>query len=302
MDQASPSPTSGDDAPLARGRVIVRSGLFRRLDTAPRVTQVCAPAGSGKTVLVRSWISESGIGDRVAWLAVDGREQDPRQFWLSAVAALRATIHGAALVRPLTAAPDLDGWAIVERLLRDLAPLGDRLWMVIDDVHDLRSAEVTRQLQLLIMRAPRQLRFVLATRRELRMGLQRLRLAGEVGDIRAEDLRFSLSEAREMFNAAGVQLPESALGLLYARTEGWAAGLRLAALSLSGRPDPELFAAEFSGSDRMVADYLLAEVLERQSDHVRQLLLRTSLLERVNGELADLLTGEPGEQVVVAEP
>ena len=109
------------------------------------------------------------------------------------------------------------------------------------------------------------------------MGLHRLRLDGDVGDIRAEDLRFSLSEAREMFNAAGVQLPEPALGLLYDRTEGWAAGLRLAALSLSGRPDPERFAAEFSGSDRMVADYLLAEVLERQSDHVRQLLLRTSL-------------------------
>ena len=301
MDQASPSPTGGDDASLARGRVIVRSGLFHQLETAPRVTQVSAPAGSGKTVLVRSWISESGIGDRVAWMAVDGRDQDPRHFWLSAVAALRGTTHGAALVQPLTAAPDLDGWEIVERLLRDLAPLGDRLWMVIDDVHDLKSVEVTRQLQLLIMRAPRQLRFVLVTRRELRMGLHRLRLDGDVGDIRAEDLRFSLSEAREMFNAAGVQLPEPALGLLYDRTEGWAAGLRLAALSLSGRQDPDRFAAEFSGSDRMVADYLLAEVLERQSDHVRQLLLRTSLLERVNGELADLLTGEAGGERILQD-
>jgi LuxR family maltose regulon positive regulatory protein len=301
MDQASPSPTGDEDAPLARGGVIRRRGLFNQLDTAPRVTQVSAPAGSGKTVLVRSWITESGIGNRVAWVAVDGREQDPRHFWLSVVAALRGTTQGASTVQALTAAPDLDGWAIVERLLRDLAPLSDRIWMVIDDVHDLKSVEVTQQLQLLIMRAPRQLRFVLVTRHELRMGLHRLRLEGEVADIRAQDLKFSLSEAQEMFNAAGVQLPESALGLLYDRTEGWAAGLRLAALSLSGRQDPERFAAEFSGSDRMVADYLLAEVLERQSEPVRQLLLRTSLLERVNGELAELLTGEAGGERILQD-
>ena len=208
--------------------------------------------------------------------------------------ALRQTAPGSALVRPLTAAPDLDGWAIVERLLKDLAPLEDRLWLVIDDVHELGPAEALRQLELLVMRAPPELRFVLATRHDVRLGLHRLRLEGELTEIRAGDLRFTLAEARELFAAAGVELPEPALAVLHERTEGWAAGLRLAALSLAGHPDPERFAAEFSGSERTVAEYLLAEVLERQSEEVRRLLLRTSVLERVNGELADLLTGDSG--------
>ena len=120
-------------------------------------------------------------------------------------------------------------------------------------------------------------------------------------EIRAADLRFTLDEARVLFAAAGVELPGSALTLLHARTEGWAAGLRLAALSLAGHPDPERFAAEFSGSERTVAEYLLAEVLERQSQEVRRLLLRTSILERVSGELADLLTGGSGGERILQD-
>ena len=131
------------------------------------------------------------------------------------------------------------------------------------------------------------------------MGLHRLRLEGELTEIRAADLRFSLAEARALFAAAGVELAGPALGMLYERTEGWAAGLRLAALSLAGHPDPDRFAAEFSGSERTVAEYLLAEVLDRQSEQVRRLLLRTSVLERVNGELADLLTGVSGGERVL---
>ena len=171
---------------------------------------------------------------------------------------------------------------------------------MVDDVHELGSAEALRQLELLLMRAPPELRFVLATRHDVRLGLHRLRLEGELTEIRADDLRFTLAEARALFEAAGVELPEPALALLHERTEGWAAGLRLAALSLAGHPDPERFAAEFSGSERTVAEYLLAEVLERQSEQVRRLLLRTSVLERVNGELADLLTGGSGGERVLA--
>ena len=137
-------------------------------------------------------------------------------------------------MRALTAAPDLDGWAMVERLLKDLAPLADRLWLVIDDMHELGSAEALAQLELLVMRAPPELRFVLATRHDLRLGLHRLRLEGELTEIRAADLRFTLAEARELLTAAGVALPEPALAMLHERTEGWAAGLRLAALSLAG--------------------------------------------------------------------
>ena len=161
-------------------------------------------------------------------------------------------------------------------------------------MHELRSADALAQLELLVMRAPPELRFVLATRHDLRLGLHRLRLEGELTEIRAADLRFTQAEARELLAAAGVALPAPALAMLHERAEGWAAGLRLAALSLAGHQDPERFAAEFSGSERTVADYLLAEVLERQPGEVRRLLLRTSVLERVSGPLADVLTGGSG--------
>ncbi|HEV3289954.1 MAG TPA: hypothetical protein VG123_13250, partial [Streptosporangiaceae bacterium] len=225
----------------------------------------------------------------------------PQHFWLSVVGALRRTTPGSALVQALTPAPDLDGWAVVERLLKDLTPLADRLWLVIDDVHELRSAEALAQLELLVMRAPPELRFVLATRHDLRLGLHRLRLEGELSEIRTADLQFTQAEARELLTAAGVALPGPALAMLHERAEGWAAGLRLAALSLAGHEDPERFAAEFSGSERTVADYLLAEVLERQPDEVRRLLLRTSVLERVSGPLADALTGGSGGERMLAE-
>ena len=172
---------------------------------------------------------------------------------------------------------------------------------MLDDLHELSSPEAHQQLELLIMRAPPALRFVLVTRHDLRLGLHRLRLSGDLTEIRAADLRFSATEARALFDAAGVPLSGSALAALHERTEGWAAGLRLAALSLAGHPDPERFAAEFAGSERTVAEYLLAEVLERQPEEVRRLLLRTSILDRVNGELADLLTGGSGGERVLQE-
>src|SRR5262249_3670454 len=173
----------------------------------------------------------------------------------------------------------------------DLAPLEDRVWLVVDDAHEL-GGDALRQLELLILRAPPGLRFVLATRHDVRLGLHRLRLEGELAEVREPDLRFTVAEASELFGAAGVDVPDPAP--LVERTEGWAAGLRLAALSLAGHPDPARLAAEFSGTERTVAEYLLAEVLDRQDEKVRRLLLRTSVLERVNGELAGLLTGDGG--------
>ena len=274
------------------GGVVARPALFGRLGGPTRVTVLSAPAGSGKTVLLRSWIAEAGLAGQAAW--VTGREErDPQRFWLSVLGALRQTGPGAGLVRAVSAAPDLDGWALVEGLLHDLAPLEDPVWLVIDDVHEL-DRDTLRQLELLLMRASPVLRFVLAARHDVRLGLHRLRLEGGLAEIRARDLTFTLEEAGELFAAAGVELDEPTLAVLHDRTEGWAAGLRLAALSLAGRPDPARFAAEFSGSERTVAEYLLAEVLDRQPAAVRRLLLRTSVLERVNGELADLLTGDEG--------
>jgi LuxR family transcriptional regulator, maltose regulon positive regulatory protein len=292
------------DAPVAPGvrrGIVSRRQLFERLTGAGRIVQLSAPAGSGKTILLRSWIRDAGLAESAAWVSVGSGERDPQQLWISVVDALRHTGAGSRLVRHLTAAPDLDGWAVVERLLEDLAALEEPIWLVIDDLHELRSNEALRQLELMLMRSPPELRFVLASRHDLRLGLHRLRLEGELIEIRAADLRFTLEEARVLLEAAEVDLSDSALALLIQRTEGWAAGLRMAALSLAGHPDPERFAAEFSGSERTVAEYLLAEVLDRQPEEVRRLLLRTSMLERVNGPLADLLTGGSGGERILGE-
>jgi len=295
-----PPAGAGAPVPAVSGGIVSRRALFERLGRAGRITQVSAPAGSGKTFLLRSWIGAAGLTESTAWVPVHREERNPQRFWVSVLSALQ-TAAGSTVVRPLTAAPDLDGWAVVERLLKDLESLPDRAWLVIDDAHELRSAETLNQLELLLMRAPPELRCVLATRHDMRLGLHRLRLEGELTEIRAANLRFTLDEARALFGGAGVELPESALALLHARTEGWAAGLRLAALSLAGHPDPERFAAEFSGSERTVAEYLLAEVMERQSEEVRRLLLRTSMLDRISGELADLLTGGSGGERILQD-
>jgi LuxR family transcriptional regulator, maltose regulon positive regulatory protein len=291
---------AGRVAGVGGGGVAARPGLFGRLSGPARVVAVAAPAGSGKTVLLRSWLDQAGLAGRAAWVPVGRDERDPQGFWLAVLGALRATAPGSALVAPLTAAPDLDGWAITERLLTDLAPLAGRVWLVVDDVHEL-GPEVLRQLELLIMRASPGLRFVLAARHDVRLGLHRLRLEGELAEIRTDELRFSLAEAAELFAAARVELDDPSLAVLHERTEGWAAGLRLAALWLAGHPDPGRLAAEFSGTERTVAEYLLAEVLDRQPGPVRRLLLRTSILERVNGELAGLLTGDSGGERVLQD-
>jgi ATP/maltotriose-dependent transcriptional regulator MalT len=298
----------GAGEPAARSGVadagaglIARCGLFERLGRAGRVTLVSAPAGSGKTVLLRSWIGAAGLAGRAGWVPVQRQEHDPQRFWLSVADALRGTVAAAGRVRPVTAAPGLDGWAIVGRLLDELGPLPERVWLVIDDLHELRSGEALRQLELLVRRAPPELRFLLATRQDLRLGLHGLRLEGELTEVRAADLRFTLDEARALLDAAGVQLPDWALALLVERTEGWVAGLRLAAQSLAGHPDPERAAAEFCGSERTVSDYLLAEVLERLDEEARRLLLRTSVLEWVPGPLADVLTGHHGAERILQD-
>ena len=135
-------------------------------------------------MLLRSWISEAGLAGSAAWVAVGREERDPQRFWLSVAGALRATGPGAGLVRAVTGAPELDGWALAEGLLSDLAPLDERLWLVVDDVHEL-GPDALRQLELLMMRAPPGLRFVLAARHDVRLGLHRLRLDGGLAELRA---------------------------------------------------------------------------------------------------------------------
>ena len=188
--------------------VVLRPKLFGRLSGPARVTVVSAPPGSGKTVLLRSRIDEAGLTGQVAWVTAGREERGPQDFWLSVLGALRQTDLGATLVHPVTAAPDLDGWTITERLLADLAPLDTRLFLVVDDAHEL-GPEVLRQLELLLMRAPAWLQFVLSARHDVRLGLHRLRLEGDLAEIRADDLRFTEDEAGELFKTTAATSPST---------------------------------------------------------------------------------------------
>jgi LuxR family transcriptional regulator, maltose regulon positive regulatory protein len=282
-------------------RLIGRGDLLAALDraVAKKVTIISAPAGSGKTSLLRAWADRPGQPYRLAVMQVQRDQHDAQQFWLALLSAVRQASVPTSRTEPPAATPDFNGRAMVDRVLSELADLRGLLILVIDDLHELISPDALAQLTRLLTNLPGDAHAVLATRRDLPLHLQQLRLAGELAEIRAADLRFSERETRELLDASGVALSDAGAALLHQRTEGWAAGLRLAVISLAGHPDPELFVAEFSGSDRTVAEYLIAEMLERQPDDVKDLLLRTSVLDRVNGELADLLTGRQGSERIL---
>jgi LuxR family maltose regulon positive regulatory protein len=287
----------------ATPRLIDRSDLLAALDRAAagKVTILSAPAGSGKTSLLRAWADRPGQPPGLAVLQVQRDQHDAQQFWLALLDAVRHASGTTSRAEPPTATPDFNGPAMVDRVLSELADARDGITLVIDDLHELHSPEALAQLTRLLTNLPANVHAILATRRDLRLRLHRLRLAGELAEIRAAELRFTERETRELLDASGIALSDAGVALLHQRTEGWAAGLRLAAISLAGHPDPERFVAEFSGSHRTVAEYLLAEMLDRQPDEIQQLLLGTSLLDRVNGELADLLTGRPGSERILLE-
>jgi LuxR family maltose regulon positive regulatory protein len=263
------------------------------------VTIISAPAGSGKTSLLRAWADRPGQRHRLAVLQVHRDQHDAQDFWLALLDAIRHATGATSGAEPPAATLDFNGRAMVDRVLAELAGARSGITLVIDDLHELNSPETLAQLTRLLTNLPPGAHAVLTTRRDLRLGLHQLRLAGELGEIRAADLRFTERETRELLAASGIALSEAGVALLHQRTEGWAAGLRLAALSLAGHPDPERFVAKFSGTNRAVAEYLLAEMLDRQPADVQDLLLRTCLLDRVNGELADLLTGRPGSERIL---
>lgn len=281
--------------------VVARPELFERLSAGfdAGVTLISSPAGSGKTVLLRSWIDAADLADRTAWVSVQRGEQDSQRFWLSVVDRLRAVAGADAVLTPLTPAPEFDGDALVQRLIAELASLDRPILLVVDDLHELRATRAREELSELISHRPSQLRVVLATRHDPQLGLHRLRLAGQLTEIRDADLRFTVAATRKLLQVAGVALDDESLSRLHSRTEGWAAGLRLAALSLAGHPDPRRFVAEFSGSERTVADYLLAEVLARQPGDVKALLLRTSIVDNVTGSLADHLLEINGSERIL---
>jgi LuxR family maltose regulon positive regulatory protein len=271
----------------AAPRLIDRGDLLAALDRAAArtVTIISAPAGSGKTSLLRAWMDRQGDRRRLAVLQVQRDQQDAQQFWLALLDAVRHASATTGRAEPPAATPEFNASAMAGRVLSEFAGARGDLTLVIDDLHELNSAEALAQLTRLLTNLPPHVHAMLTTRHDLRLRLRlhQLRLAGELAEIRAADLRFTERETRELLDASGIALSDAGAALLHQRTEGWAAGLRLAALSLAGHPDPERFVAEFSGSDRTVAEYLIAEMLERQPAGVQDLLLRTSLLDRVNG-------------------
>ena len=276
--------------PRPRLDLVPRPRLAERLDEglARGLVLVCAPAGYGKTVLLADWARRSQ--QPVAWLSLDVGDNDPARFWRHGVAALDQARPGlAGRVGPLLGPPAPSSYeGLVTALINELAagPDADQALLVLDDYHLIDSEAVHASLGFLLEHRPPGLHLVLASRSDPPLALARLRGRGQLAELRAAELRFTADEAAALLRqgaaVSGVTLPETAVTALAARTEGWAAGLQLAALSLRGQPDTAGFMAAFTGSHRYVLDFLTEEVLEHQSEQMRTFLLETSVLERLS--------------------
>ena len=232
-------------------------------------------------------------------MSVERNQRDEQPFWSDVFDAIRDAAGSGEPEAPRAATSALDVDELIDRILAELVERP--VVLVIDDLHELRSPDALTRLEHLLAHMPRSARLVLSARRDPTMRLHELRLAGDVAEIRGGDLRFSVDETCELLRRSGITLARAGAAELCERTEGWAAGLRLAVLSLRGHPDPGRFVAEFSGTDRAIGEYLMAEMLDRQASDVQAMLLRTSIVDRLTGELADLLTGSAGsDQMLLA--
>jgi LuxR family maltose regulon positive regulatory protein len=295
--------------PRPRPDLVPRPRLAERLDEglARGLMLVCAPAGYGKTVLLADWVRRGQ--QPVAWLSLDAGDNDPARFWRHGVAALGQRRPGLAeRVGPLLGPPAPSSYeGLVSALINELAaePDAHQALLVLDDYHLIDSEAVHSSLEFLLEHRPPGLHLVLASRSDPPLALARLRGRGQLTELRAAELRFTADEAAALLRqgtaVSGVALPETAVAALAARTEGWAAGLQLAALSLRGQPDAAGFTAAFTGSHRYVLDFLAEKVLAHQSEQVRTFLLETSVLERLSGELCDAVTGRPGSQALLEQ-
>ena len=261
------------------------------------LTLVSAPAGFGKTTVLTEWLAATPAeGRSVAWLSLDERDNDPALFWTYVIAAFRTAVPGVgAGALSLLQTPPSSMDAILATLLNELDAVAGDVVLVLDDYHLVEAREVDDGVAFFLEHLPSQIHLVIATRADPAMPLARLRARGELLEVRAADLRFTPEEAVAYLNdAMGLELTASDVEALEGRTEGWIAALQLAALSLRGRDDAAGFIAGFAGDDRYVVDYLAEEVLQRQPDRVRNFLLQTSVLSRLNGSLCEAVTGQDG--------
>ena len=291
--------------PPPRPGIVPRPRLVERLNeglsASRKLTLISAPAGFGKTTLVSEWIA--GCGLPVAWLSLDEGDNDPTRFLTYLVAALQtlalskaeriAANIGKGVLAILQSPQPPPTESILIALLNEIATVSDNFILVLDDYHTIDSKPVDLALTFLVEHLPPQIYLVIATREDPPLPLARLRARGQLTELRAADLRFTPVEAAEFLNQVmGLNLRDADVAALETRTEGWIAGLQLAALSMQGRSDTAGFIKSFTGSHHFILDYLVEEVLQRQPEHVRNFLLQTAILDRLSSSLCDAVTGQ----------
>ena len=283
--------------PPPRSKIVLRPRLIERLNeglsSGRKLTLISASAGFGKTTLVSQWVA---VCDRpVAWLSLDEGDNDPTQFLIYLVAALQtiAANIGARVLGVLQAPQPPPIVSILIALLNEITTIPDHFVLVLDDYYVLDSKPVDEALSFLLEHLPPRMHLVITTREDPHLPLARLRVRGQLTELRAADLRFTPAEASEFLNQVmGLNLSAEDITALEVRTEGWIAGLQLAALSMQGRSDAASFIKSFTGSHHFILDYLIEEVLRCQPEHVRNFLLKTAILDRLSSPLCDAVTGQ----------
>jgi LuxR family maltose regulon positive regulatory protein len=288
--------------PPPRPGAVLRPRLIERLNEGlhRRLTLVSAPAGFGKTTLLGEWIA--GCGRPAAWLSLDEGDNDPTRFLAYLLAALQtiAPNIGEGVLGALRSPQPPPTESILTSLLNEISTVPDDFVLVLDDYHAVDSGAVDDALAFVLEHLPPRMHLIISTRQDPPLPLARLRGRNQLTELRATDLRFTPSEAAEFLEGAmGLSLPEEDIATLEDRTEGWIAGLQLAALSMRGREDVPGFIRAFAGDNRYILDYLVEEVLQRQSERIRSFLLQTSILDRLSGPLCDAVTDQEEGNVLL---
>ncbi len=279
-----------------RSKIVLRPRLIERLNEGMhcKLTLISAPAGFGKTTLVSEWVAS--CGQPVAWLSLDEGDNDPASILTYLVAALQTIManigKGVLAILQSPQPPPIE--SILTALLNEITTISDSFLLVLDDYHVIDAKPVDNVITFLLEHLPPQMHLVIATREDPHLPLARLRARGQLTELRAADLRFTPSEAAEFLNQQmGLNLSAEDVAALETRTEGWIAGLQLAAISMRGHQDTTNFIQSFTGSHHFVLDYLIEEVLGQQSESIQTFLLRTSILDRLCGPLCDSVLGSP---------